>query len=46
MKINNRGGRGKKSRPRFFSKKPFDKNVIFSVYKFKQIISAWILAEN
>jgi len=28
------------------SKEAFDKNVIFSVYKFKQIISAWILAEN
>ena len=46
MKINNIGGRGKKSRPRFFSKEPFDKNVIFTVYKFKQIISACALAEN
>ena len=30
----------------FFSKELFDKNVIFSVYKFKQIISACALSEN
>lgn len=46
MKINNRGGRDSKSRPRFLSKEPFDKNVIFSVHKFKHIISTWTLAEN
>ena len=46
MKINNIGGQGKKTDLDFFSKEAFDKNVIFSVYKFKQIISTWTLAEN